>query len=135
MKSLAVLFAPSIFALLGATWAGPTTFALAPQHGSHERGTVFFVRRNDGIAVDVRVTGISPGEASQLVHIHRDACDRISLHEAIDLEPLVNGRSRTTLRGEYAKRIIAGGAFYVSVHKTLANITAHVACGGPLHLR
>lgn len=133
MKALGVVLTLALApAFVGAAPSRAVTFRIEPQHGSNERGTAILTRRGDDVSVDVRITGLPPDSPSQLVHLHTGSCDRLSLRGAIDLEPLVAGRSRTTLHGGDAKRALgADTPYFLSVHRMLANHSEHVACGGP----
>lgn len=118
--------------VLGASVPPPVTITLNPQFGSLERGSATITTQGANLVVDIRVTGFPHDAPMQLAHLHRGPCDRLVLAEAIGLNPLLNGRSHTVLRRADAERVSVNGAYYVSVHKMLANRSSHVACGGPI---
>lgn len=119
--------------VIGASGPSRVTIALHPQYGSQESGAATITKRGANLVVDIRMRRVPHNAPMQLAHLHRGPCNRLILSKAIDLNPLIAGRSHTILRRVETERALASnGSLYVSVHKMLANRSQHVACGGPV---
>jgi hypothetical protein len=106
------------------------TIPLRSQYGFRQHGEAVLTEtgRNLTIAITVNMT---PGEAPEFVHIHRGSCAHLGSPMSYDLEPIRNGRSTTVLQNAgFAS--FAGGPYSIVVHRTLAHVSMHIACGGPI---
>ena len=107
------------------------TIALHAQHGSHEHGTATLTQHGADLVVVIAVAGFPAGGTPQAAHFHTGTCADLGKARPYDLNPVVNGRSTTTLHGVDLDALARAGVS-LSIHKLLANVSLHVACGGPV---
>ena len=102
-----------------------TTYPLAAQNASGEKGTVSLTADGDKTIVTVALTG-APAEA-QPAHIHTGTCANLNPAPKYPLTSLTNGKSTTTIAAPLAS--LTGGGFAVNVHKSADDLKDYVACG------
>ncbi|MGZ6196456.1 MAG: hypothetical protein ACXWNL_02210 [Vulcanimicrobiaceae bacterium] len=129
VAAIAALCATSALALAQGTRS--ETIHIYPQSEAHEHGTALFTQHGSDVIVEVALTGM-PTDAPQAVHIHPGTCADISSKVTFDLDPLINGRSTTTLKN-LDLSFFGKGTYSIGVHTHRANIKRHAACGGPIH--
>jgi len=109
---------------------------LEPANGSDTRGTVTLSKRDGGVKVALRVSGLPNSETMYLAHIHPGTCGEEEgggshehgAHEhggseeiEYPLSPVKSdsegrGSSTTTLHDTSVEKLLSGGARYVNVH-------------------
>jgi uncharacterized protein (DUF305 family) len=110
--------------------------ALEPANGSDTRGTVTLSKRDGGVKVALRVSGLPNSETMYLAHIHPGTCGEEEgggshehgAHEHGGSEEIEyplsqvksdsegRGSSTTTLHDTSVEKLLSGGARYVNVH-------------------
>lgn len=106
--------------------AGHYVFALAPQNGSGESGTVTLTPAGDKTRVDVAIAN-TPAGVAQPVHIHAGSCAKLDPKPKYPLTTVIDGVSTTTVDVPIAQ-LLAGG-LAVNAHKSTTDIPTYVACG------
>jgi uncharacterized protein (DUF305 family) len=109
---------------------------LEPANGSDTRGTVTLSKRDGGVKVALRVSGLPNSETMYLAHIHPGTCGEEEgggshehgAHEHGGSEEIEyplsqvksdsegRGSSTTTLHDTSVEKLLSGGARYVNVH-------------------
>ncbi|HEX3549073.1 MAG TPA: hypothetical protein VHT53_01785 [Candidatus Elarobacter sp.] len=126
-RTLSLAAAAAVLALAGPALAADPAhhvYAIGPQNGSGEAGTVTLTPMGDKTRVDVAVTN---SDNPQPVHIHEGSCAKLNPRPTYPLPTLQDGVSSTVVDAPMAKLI--GGGFAVNVHKSTTDIATYVACG------
>jgi hypothetical protein len=123
----AALAAATLALTLPALAADPGyhVFAIAPQNGSGEMGTVTLTAVGAQTRVDVALAN-APADVPQPAHVHDGPCSKLGKVE-YPLKLVVNGVSSTTLDVPMSK--LTAGGFAVNVHKSTSEVATYVACG------
>lgn len=119
---------------LGATcaFAAQTyTVALRPQHGSHEHGKATFAQKGANVIVTISVKQMPHPAAPQFAHLHHGLCGDLGAPVKYELTPIRNGQSSTTLRN-LSLATLTSAPYSIAIHQTLAHMSFHIACGGPI---
>jgi len=128
-RALAAVVIP-LLVMSPAVAATTHTIPLRPQYGERQHGEAVLTQTGRNLTVVITVN-MTPGEAPEFVHIHRGSCAHLSAPASYDLEPIRNGRSTTVLQNAgFAS--FAAGPYSIAVHRTLAHVSMHIACGGPI---
>lgn len=127
-------FAATLTALLSLTTPGvmaaqTQTIMLHAQHRSGEHGKATLTQTGRDLVVTFVVRPLHG--APQFAHIHRGTCAALGAPTAYEFQPIRNDRSTTTLKNT-SFATFAGGAYSIAIHQTLAHVSLHVACGGPI---
>lgn len=132
LSSVAVLAAASLAASTAASAAPRSeTIVLHARQGSGEHGTATLTQRGPDLLVVIAVAGFPANGTPQAAHLHTGTCEHLGTKRPYELNPVVNGRSTTTLRNVDLGALGRAGDS-ISIHKLLANVSLHVACGGPI---
>lgn len=132
ISSAAAVLAASLAASTTASAAqGSETIVLHARQGSGEHGTATLTQRGSDLVVVIAVSGFPRNGTPQAAHLHTGTCEHLGTKRPYELNPVVNGRSTTTLHGADLDALGRAGDS-ISIHKLLANISLHVACGGPI---
>lgn len=107
------------------------TVPLRALHGSGEHGTATLTQRGADVVVNITVTHTAPESAPEFAHIHRGTCANLGAATTYELQPIRYGRSTTVLRNVDLKSF-GTGSYAIAIHRTLAHVSQHIACGGPL---
>ncbi len=131
MRAATLVSAALILTTQAAFAAVTHTVALWPQHGSHEHGKATFVQKGPDVVVTIVVSDMPAGGAPEFAHIHQGRCGDLGAATKYDLEPIRDGRSVTTLKN-VSLDMFARATYAVAIHQTLAHVSRHIACGGPI---
>jgi hypothetical protein len=121
---------------------------LEPANGSDTRGTVTLSKRDGGVKVALRVSGLPNSETMYLAHIHPGTCGEEEgggshehgAHEHGGSEEIEyplsqvksdsegRGSSTTTLHDTSVEKLLSGGARYVNVHAAGSGNPPILAC-------
>lgn len=133
MLQRAGIVAAALFALgMAPAFAAHTyTVSLRPQHGSREHGKATFTQRGADVLVTIVVNEMPHPAAPQFAHLHRGTCGDLGTPAKYEFEPIRNGRSSTTLRN-VSLAALTSAPYSIAIHQTLAHMSFHIACGGPI---
>lgn len=105
---------------------GPEEFSLEEQSDSNEEGDVTLTETSDGRLNIVLTVDNVPANLSQPAHIHNGSCDELG-SVRYNLNPVVNGRSETTLSMTLAQ-LTAQLPLAINVHRSASQMNVNVAC-------
>jgi len=117
------------FALVtGAVLAAQSrTVTLAGEYDSGIHGTATMTDQGRDLLVAIKLTGrLGPNPC--VAHIHGGACDQPHARTAYLLEPVIDGKSTTTLRN-VSIATLTNANHSIGIHSKIANVTRHLACG------
>jgi len=99
---------------------------LNEQNGSGENGSATLSQGNGQLTITIEVdNGTS---TPQPAHIHNGTCANLDPTPLYPLNPVVNGKSVTTLSNVTLGDLM-GGTYAINVHKSAAEARVYVACG------
>jgi hypothetical protein len=102
------------------------TIDLGAQNNSGEQGTATLTPQGDKTQVVIQLKG-APAGVAQPAHIHEGSCAKLDPKPKHGLEPVVDGKSTTTLPVKLDELMSGGGA--INVHKSAEEVKTYVACG------
>jgi hypothetical protein len=105
------------------------TIKMGAMNGSGQNGTATIVTKGTGILVTVTVSN-EPKGASEPAHIHAGTCAKLNPAPWKPLSNVVKGVSTTTVPGVTTAQLTGKTKYAINVHKSAAQITVYVACGG-----
>jgi hypothetical protein len=105
------------------------TIKMGAMNGSGQNGTATIVTKGTGIMVTVTVSN-EPKGASEPAHIHAGTCAKLNPAPWKPLSNVVNGVSTTTVPGVTTAQLTGKTKYAINVHKSAAQITVYVSCGG-----
>ena len=101
-------------------------FLVNAENNSNETGTVFVTPLTiTKTQILIVVTG-EPRHSTQPAHIHHGSCGQMSSAPAFALNPLINGRSKTTIPDSIGD--VLSGNYAVNIHESANNADVYVAC-------
>jgi hypothetical protein len=103
------------------------TVTLAQEYDSGIHGTATTVEEGDNLVVTITLTG-RLGASPYLAHIHGGACDQPHVRSAYVLNPVIDGKSMTTLH-DVSIATLSHGNYSIGIHSKVANVARHLACG------
>ena len=123
---LAAVLTAALLAMPGLSVAADNSIKikLAAMNGSDESGTVTLTSKGEKTVVAIDLT--NPPKLAQPAHFHLGTCDKYNPHHEYNLEPVVDGKSTTTLDAPLAK--LVGGDMVVNVHKSAVDIATVSSC-------
>jgi FtsP/CotA-like multicopper oxidase with cupredoxin domain len=96
------------------------------QNGSGQDGTAILGVSSTGDTVMIE---LSNGTSEpQPAHIHKGTCANLDPSPLVPLNPVVNGKSDTTIVGGVTT-MVAGESYAINVHKSAAEASVYVSCG------
>lgn len=107
------------------------TVSLHPQHASHEHGTATLTQEGADLIVSIAVRDMPGSGAPEFAHIHHGRCGDLGSATSYDLQPIRDGRSKTKLKN-VSLATFAAAPYSIAIHQTLAHVSHHIACGGPI---
>lgn len=119
------------FGIAPAFAAQTYTVSLRPQHGSHEHGTATFAQKGADVVVTIAVKEMPHRAAPQFAHLHQGTCGDLGAPTKYEFTPIRNGRSTTTFK-DLSLATLTGAPYSLAIHQTLAHVSFHIACGGPI---
>lgn len=122
-----------VFGLAPACAAETQTYTvpLRPQHGSLEHGKATFTQKGADVLVTITVKEMPHPAAPQFAHLHKGTCGDLGAPTKYEFTPIRGGRSSTTLKN-LSLATLAAAPYSLAVHQTLAHVSFHIACGGPI---
>lgn len=101
-------------------------FLVNSENNSKETGTVFVTPLTiTKTQILIVVTG-EPAQSTQPAHIHHGSCGQMSSAPAFALNPVINGRSKTTIPDSIGD--VLSGNYVVNIHQSANNADVFVAC-------
>lgn len=127
----AVFIATSLAMVSAAPAAQTRTVLLYSLHGFHERGMATVSQRGHDVVVRITMTGMPAEAPPEFAHIHTGTCAHLGTRAPYELEPIRDGRSTTVLKN-LDMSTLTRGSYAIAIHQTLAHVSLHIACAGPI---